>query len=172
MLCRLLKEVGDVQETSSNLVRMYHCGRKSPCSSQNSPSHSQWPRWLAVAYVEWVLVMIKDTVKIWKDSRCPLMWTVLSSYFPLPLLHLEETYPSSSPNWCVPLDWWRRGRGHADGSREGRHCIFKGSEDLLCCLILTVLLFGGSSFIVVPIQHLAYYLVPSWTGKQKRRQVK
>lgn len=33
MLCRLLKEVEDIQETSSNLVRMYHCGRKLPCSS-------------------------------------------------------------------------------------------------------------------------------------------
>lgn len=33
MLCSLLKEVGDIQETSSNLVRMYHHGRKAPCSS-------------------------------------------------------------------------------------------------------------------------------------------
>jgi hypothetical protein len=36
MLPRLLKEVEGIRGTSSNLVRMYHCGRKSPCSSDES----------------------------------------------------------------------------------------------------------------------------------------
>lgn len=146
MLPRLLKEVGDNLETFSNLVRMYHQGRKTTLHRIVlwASGHSGL---LCKGGFQWWLRTWEKSSKITNvlvNNPDLNMWSLFYSeamYQPMPKVICSKHESLAEQGWAK-----------ANGTREGRHSIFQRPDFYLSsCLILAELLCSWSNFIVIPI---------------------